>query len=134
MFQQALVRFALCHHGSGHRSARPSGLRKLPRLLKAGIPSRFPKSREERGLPPRQVQKGHLFVNHSDASFLSGYTEYAKNFDLAVELQADIDAFVKSIGAKSRAKKDSLLTPTTGAYQIDFVSKAKRSPAALLPS
>ena len=67
-------------------------------------------------------------VNHSDASFLSGYTEYAKNVDLGVELQADIDAFVKSIGAEvTGQKRTDLITAASGRMpRIDFTFEGEK--------
>jgi hypothetical protein len=74
--------------------------------LKGGYTIAFPEKPDEKEVAPSAGSKTTVYsVNHSDASFLSGYTEYAKNVDLTVELAADIDAFVKSIGAEVTGQK-----------------------------
>ena len=53
--------------------------------LKGGYTIAFPEKPDEREVVPSANSKTTVYsVNHSDASFLSGYTEYAKNVDLAL--------------------------------------------------
>ena len=105
--------------------------------LKGGYTIAFPEKPQEKEVTPSSNAKTTVYsVNQSDASFLSGYTEYAKNVDLTVELQADIDAFVKSIGAELIGqKRTDLVTASNGRMPGSILlSKATRSPAAALPS
>ena len=97
--------------------------------LKGGYTIAFPQKPDEREVAPSSNSKTTVYsVNHSDASFLSGYTEYAKNVDLGVELQADIDAFVKSIGAEvTGQKRTDLITAASGRMpRIDFTFEGEK--------
>jgi len=122
MFQQALFRFALV---AAAAVICPLGIQaeEAPSPLKGGYTIAFPEKPDEREVAPSAGSKTAVYsVNHSDASFLSGYTEYAKNVELAVELQADIDAFVKSIGAEvTGQKRTDLISAASGRMpRIDF--------------
>ncbi len=128
MFQQALFRFALI---ATTAVVYPLGLQAegTSSPLRGGYTVAFPEKPEEREVAPSASSKTTVYsVNHSDASFLSGYTEYAKNVDLAVELQADIDAFVKSIGAEvTGQKRTDLVTVANGRMpRIDFTFESEK--------
>jgi hypothetical protein len=91
--------------------------------LKGGYTIAFPEKPAEQEITPSSNSKTTVYsVNHSDGAFLSGYTEYTKNVDLGVELQADIDAFVRSIGADlTGQKRTDLITTASGRLpRIDF--------------
>jgi hypothetical protein len=97
--------------------------------LKGGYTIAFPEKPDEREVVPSADSKTTVYsVNHTDASFLSGYTEYAKNVDLTVELQADIDAFVKSIGAEvTGQKRTDLITTASGRMpRVDFTFESEK--------
>jgi len=97
--------------------------------LKGGYTIAFPEKPQEKEVTPSSNAKTTVYsVNHSDASFLSGYTEYVKNVDLAVELQADIDAFVKSIGAElTGQKRTDLVTASSGRMpRVDFTFESDK--------
>ncbi len=122
MLKQALFRIVLVATAA---VVSPLGLNaeEAHSPLKGGYTIAFPEKPDEREVAPSADSKTTVYsVNHSDASFLSGYTEYAKNVDLAVELQADIDAFVKSIGAEiTGQKRTDLITAASGRMpRIDF--------------
>jgi len=122
MVQRALFRLALVATAA---VASPFILRaeEAPPPLKGGYTIAFPEKPQEKEVTPSSNAKTTVYaVNHSDASFLSGYTEYAKNVDLAVELQADIDAFVKSIGAElTGQKRTDLISASSGRMpRVDF--------------
>ncbi len=128
MLQKALFRFALvataaaiCPLGLSAEEARSP--------LKGGYTIAFPEKPSEREVVPSPDSKTTVYsVNHSDASYLSGYTEYAKNVDLTIELQADIDAFVKSIGAEvTGQKRTDLITASAGRMpRIDFTFESDK--------
>ena len=97
--------------------------------LTGGYTIAFPEKPDEREVVPSADSKTTVYsVNHSDASFLSGYTEYAKNVDLGVELQADIDAFVRSIGAEvTGQKRTDLVTAASGRLpRVDFTFESEK--------
>ncbi len=120
MLQQVLFRLALatavvCPLGLNAEEAQS--------LFKGGYTIAFPEKPDEKEVVPSAGSKTTVYsVNHGDASFLSGYTEYAKNVDLAVELQADIEAFVKSIGAEvTGQKRTDLIAASNGRMpRVDF--------------
>ena len=94
-----------------------------PAPLKGGYTVTFPEKATEKEVAPSPSSKTTVYsVNRNDASFVSGYTEYAKNIDLTVELAADIDAFVKSIGAEvTSQKRTDLISAKSGRMpRVDF--------------
>ena len=94
-----------------------------PAPFKGGYTIAFPEKPDEKEVAPSAGSKTTVYsVNRSDGSFLSGYTEYEKNVDLTVELQADIDAFVKSLGAEvTGQKRTDLVSAANGRMpRIDF--------------
>ena len=100
-----------------------------PASLKGGYTIAFPEKPQEKEVTPSTNAKTTVYsVNHSDAAFLSGYTEYGKNVDLQIELQADIDAFVKSIGAElTGQKRTDLITASSGRMpRIDFTFESDK--------
>ena len=97
--------------------------------LKGGYTIAFPEKPQEKEVTPSPNAKTTVYsVNHSDAAFLSGYTEYGKNVDLAVELQADIDAFVKSIGGElTGQKRTDLISASSGRMpRVDFTFESDK--------
>ncbi len=122
MLQQTLFRITLA---SAAAFIIPFGLQaeETPSPLKGGYVIAFPEKPAEREVSPSAGAKTTVYsVNRSDGSFLSGYTEYAKNVDLQIELHADIDAFVKSIGAEvTGQKRTDLVTVASGRIpRVDF--------------
>ena len=128
MVQKALFRVALIATAA---VASPFTLaaEEAPAPLKGGYTIAFPEKPQEKEVTPSANAKTTVYsVNHSDAAFLSGYTEYGKNVDLQIELQADIDAFVKSIGAElTGQKRTDLVTASSGRMpRVDFTFESDK--------
>ena len=121
MFQKAASRLALI--AAAALSPLVLHAEGGPAPLKGGYTVAFPEKPAEKEVAPSPGSKTTVYsVNRSDASFVSGYTEYAKNVDLTVELAADIDAFVKSIGAEvTGQKRTDLISAKNGRMpRVDF--------------
>ena len=121
MFQKATARWVLA--AAAALSPLVLHAEGGPVPLKGGYFVTFPSKPAEKEVAPSPGAKTTVYsVNRDDASFLSGYTEYQKNADLTVELAADIDSFVKSIGAKVTSQKRTDLISAKGGRmpRVDF--------------
>ena len=98
--------------------------------LKGGYSIAFPEKPEQKEVVPSSSAKTTLYsVNRSDAAFLAGYTEYVQNVDLGFELQADIDSFVKSLGASLKDQKRTDFIGSDGGRlpRIDFSFESEKA-------
>ena len=128
MVQKALFRVALVATAAVASPLTPQA-EEAPTPLRGGYTIAFPEKPQEKEVTPSSNARTTVYsVNHRDAAFLSGYTEYGKNVDLQVELQADIDAFVKSIGAElTGQKRTDLVTASSGRMpRVDFTFESDK--------
>ncbi len=128
MIQRALASFAI---GASALLISPLSLHADEPFTpaKGGYSIVFPEKPQEKEVAPTTDARSTVYsVNRDDAAFLSGYTEYANNVDLNIELQADIDSFVRSLGAEVKGqKRTDLITAGSGRMpRVDFIFESDK--------
>jgi hypothetical protein len=83
---------------------------------KGGYSVVFPENPQEKEVALAEGIKSTVYsVNHSDAAFLAGYTEYSKDkIDVEKEIVADVNGFAQQIDARVTERKRIAIRMNTG--------------------